>query len=241
MIYTYQGVPAYATAYNGKTMSVLGASFDLVNSNYGVTEDNIWWHKVCEALGMTMNTNNSISGSKVTGDPTGNQAGCGTRAQSLGTLPDVIMVTLGGNDFSSEVGIGSYDGSQTFPTSGSTFREAYAIMLNKIMTQYPAAEVWCQTRPLIYEKNGDIEFPEKNDNGVLLKTWNEAIADVATLFGAGVIHMEYCGMTWHNRQHFAGDYSSGRALHPNGYGQSAMANQVIKTLEPSCGTRYDLY
>lgn len=238
--YKVNGESTFVSNYAGKTMSILGASYDLVNANYGVTDTGIWWYKVCQALGMTINTNNSVSGSTVCGDPTGSTAGCGTRAQNLGTTPDVIMVTLGGNDFSQEKGIGTYDGSQTFPTSGSTFREAYAIMMKKIMEQYPLAEIWCQTRPYIYENNGSVEFPEKNDNGILFKTWNETIIDMARLFGAGIVRMDECGMTWFNRSTYGGDYSSGtgKVLHPNNKGHSLMANQVIKQLDPACQVRY---
>lgn len=238
--FKYNGDNTFVSTYNGKTMSILGASFDLVNSNYGVTSTGIWWYKVCQALGMSINTNNSISGSKVCGDPSGSDAGCGTRATSLGTAPDVIMVTLGGNDFSAEKSIGTYDGTGTFPTDGSTFREAYAIMMKKIMETYPLAEVWCQTRPYIYEHNGAVAFPEKNDNGVLFKTWNEAIIDIARLFGAGIIRLDECGLTWFNRSTYAGDYSPSAqtALHPNNKGHSLMANQIIKQLDPSCQKRY---
>ena len=238
--YNVEGNSTFISPYNGKTMSILGASFDLVNANYSVTATGIWWYKVCQALGMTINTNNSISGSMVCGDPTGSTAGCGTRATSLGTNPDVIMVTLGGNDFSQEKAIGSYDGSQTFPTDGSTFREAYAIMMKKIMETYPLAEVWVQTRPYIYENNGSVGFPEKNDNGVLFKTWNEAIEDMGRLFGAGIIRLDECGMTYFNRSTYAGDYnqSTQKSLHPNDAGHSLMANQIIKQLDPACTTRY---
>lgn len=241
-LYKVDGTLISESPYNGKTMSILGASYDLVNSNYGVTSTGIWWYKVCQALGMTINTNNSVSGSTVCGDPSGSSAGCGTRATSLdnGTAPDVIMVTVGGNDFSKEKGIGSYDGSQTFPTDGSTFREAYAIMMKKIMETYPLAEVWCQTRPYIYENNGAVEFPEKNDNGVLFKVWNETIVDMARLFGAGIVRLDECGMTWFNRSTYGGDYNSGtgKVLHPNNKGHSLIANQVIKTIDPACQTRY---
>lgn len=238
--YKLDGDSTFASPYNGKTLSILGASYDLVNASYGVTTTGIWWYKVCQALGMSINTNNSISGSTVCGDPTGSTAGCGTRAQSLGTSPDVIMVTVGGNDFSKENALGTYDGTQTFPTDGSSFREAYAIMLKKIMETYPLAEVWCQTRPYIYENNGSVGFPELNDNGVLFKTWNEAIVDMARLFGAGIVRLDECGLTYFNRSTYAGDYSSSteKSLHPNDKGHSLMANQVIKTLDPSCQIRY---
>ena len=238
--YKLNGDTTFSSPYSGKTMSILGASFDLVNADYGVTDTGIWWYKVCQALGMTINTNNSISGSTVCGSTTGSSAGCGTRATSLGTNPNVIMVTLGGNDFSQEKSIGSYDGSQTFPTDGSTFREAYAIMMKKIMETYPLAEVWCQTRPYIYEYNGAVAFPEKNDNDVLFKTWNEAIIDIARLYGAGIIRLDECGLTYFNRSTYAGDYapSTQKSLHPNDAGHSLMANQIIKQLDPACQIRY---
>lgn len=233
------------SGYAGKKLSILGASYDLVNSNYDVnSEDEIWWGKVCKALDMAILKNNSVSGSTVTGSA--ENSACQTRCEDLhlgAESPDVIIITVGGNDFKNEIPIGSYDGNGDFPTDTSTFREAYSIMLNKITTKYPEAEILVCTRPYIYECNGNVVFPEKNDNGVLLKEWNEAIIDIANLFGVRVIDQTKCGITWQNRNLFGGDYKSdtGWVLHPNKWGHSAMANEVIRTIAPWCSVRYPIF
>ena len=234
----------YNTEYKGKTLSILGASYDLVNSKYDVNnEDEIWWGMVCKALGMAVLKNNSISGSTVAGDT--ENSGCQTRCEDLhvGTdNPDVIIIAMGGNDFKNEIPLGTYDGNGDFPTDTSAFREAYAIMLNKILTKYPDAEVFVCTRPYIFECNGDVAFPEKNESGILFKEWNEAIIDIANLFGVRVVDQTKCGITWQNRKYFGGDYKedTGWVLHPNKWGQAAMANEIIRTMAPWCSTRFPI-
>lgn len=234
----------YNTEYKGKTLSILGASYDLVNSKYDVNnEDEIWWGMVCKALGMSVLKNNSISGSTVAGDT--EKSGCQTRCLDLHIgieNPDVIIIAMGGNDFKNEIPIGTYNGNGDFPTDTSTFREAYAIMLNKITTRYPDAEIFVCTRPYIFECNGDVSFPEKNDSGILFKEWNEAIIDIANLFGVRIIDQTKCGITWQNRRQFGGDYNeeTGWVLHPNKWGQAAMANEIIRTMAPWCTTRYPI-
>lgn len=243
------------SAYNGKTLSILGDSISTyagyipsenavyyTGSNCGVSSVNdTWWMKLMTALGMTLNLNNSWSGSRVTtthGEPS---AGCMTRCQDLGANPDVIIVYMGINDFNAEVDIGTYTGSGTFPTDTTKFREAYIIMLNKILTAYPSSELWVATLPYD-EKNGSVGFPEANGDNVLLSTWNEAIRDMADLAGVKILEFFKCGLTYQNMNLYMGDYSSSAhtALHPNAAGHSLLANQAIRQLDPSVTKRYSL-
>ena len=191
------------------------------------------------ALGMTLNINNSWSGSRVTTTNGDAPAGCMTRCENLGTNPDVIIVYMGINDFNNEVALGTYDGSGTFPAVTTTFREAYAIMLNKILTAYPNAEVWVCTLPYD-EKSGGIGFPEKNDNDVLLSTWNDAIRRLADLFGVKILEFSKCGLTYQNRHIYMGDYDAStlKALHPNASGHSLLANQAIRQMDGAVRKRY---
>ena len=161
MIYNAYGEPLIKSAYDGKTLSILGDSISTFagyiptgNAHYYTGENcdvfsvnDIWWKKLIDALGMTLVVNESWSGSKVTTTSGDASAGCMTRCQNLGTNPDVIIVSMGINDFDTEVDIGSYDGSGAFPTDTTKFREAYAIMLNKILTKYQNTEVWVCTLP----------------------------------------------------------------------------------------------
>lgn len=253
MIYKANGDAILKSAYAGKKISILGDSISTFsgyipsgNANYytgnncGVSSVNdIWWKKLIDALGMTLVVNESWSGSKVTTTSGDASAGCMTRCQNLGTNPDVIIVFMGINDFNTEVDIGSYDGSGAFPTDTTKFREAYAIMLNKILTKYQNTEVWVCTLPYD-EQNGNAGFPEKNGNSVLLATWNQAIRDIANLFGVKVLEHFKCGLTYQNMSIYMGDYDSQtlKGLHPNAEGHSLIANNDIRQMDASVTTRY---
>lgn len=250
-VYDVNGNVLYNSAYKGKTLSILGDSISTyigyipsgnanfyTGSNCGVNSVNdTWWMKIINAFDMTLNLNNSWSGSRVTG--TDSSAGCMSRCQNLGTNPDVIIVYMGINDFNNEVALGTYDGNGDFPTNTSTFREAYAIMLDKIMTAYPSTELWCATLPPC-ERNGSIGAPEKNGNGVLLDDFNNAIRNLAQVFGAKILEHGQCGLTYENMNIYMGDWSTSAntGLHPNAEGHSLIANNDIREMDASCTTRY---
>jgi len=244
-------------SYEGKYLSILGDSIstfiDYVpdgnvvlydGTNYGVSSvEDTWWKKIINTFRMHLCINNAWSGSHVTvygGDEV--SAGCMTRSQSLhnGTQnPDVIIVFMGINDFIHQVAIGAYDGSGTFPTDTTTFKEAYSIMLNKILTAYPRAEVFVCTLPYC-EKRGAVGFPEANLNNVLLSTWNKAIRDLADLFGVKVLEHAKCGITYQNMSIYLGDWDAGTStgLHPNAAGHSLIANNDIRQMDNTVRQRY---
>lgn len=255
-LFDYRGKEycSFASVYGGKKLSVLGDSISTfagyipsgnkvwyTGSNNGVSAvTDTWWRKLTDALGMELLVNESWSGSRVTTTGGEASAGCMARCSSLGTTnadPDVIAVYMGINDFNNGVAIGSYDGTGDFPADTTTFREAYAVMLDKILTKYPNAEVWVCTLPYC-ERNGENTFPEVNGNGVTLGAWNEAIRDLAALFGVKVLEYATCGLTYQNMDTHMGDYASGEGLHPNAAGHSLIANQAIRQMDPSVRTRY---
>lgn len=239
--YVSSAVYKVKSVYNGKSLSVLGDSISTFegyipaeNATYYPREtvssvDRTWWHKLITALGMNISVNNSWSGSRVTG--TGASAGSGARCQNLGN-PDVIIVYMGINDFNNEVPLGTYNGKSALPTSQSTFREAYAVMLNKILTKYKRAEVYCCTL-VQCERNGSEGFPEINDAGVALETYNEAIRELASAFGLKVLEHSKCGLTYQNMSIYNTD-----KLHMNADGHSLIANNDISQLDGSVRVRY---
>lgn len=249
-VYNIDGVSVndIVSVYSGKTLSILGDSISTFagyvpyptfydGTNCGVSSvHDTWWDKLMTAFNMTLNKNNSWSGSRVTTTVAESSAGCMTRCQDLGTNPDVIIVYMGINDFDNEVSLGTYDGNGNFPTDTTTFREAYAIMVHKILSAYPTSELWVCTLPPC-EKNGSIGAPEKNDSGVLLDDFNEAIRNIAHLFGAKVLEVASCGLTYENMSIYMGDWDSStqKALHPNAAGHSLIANSNIRQMD--CGVR----
>ena len=229
--------------YKNKTLSILGDSLSTFNGYlpegnphyYPLIDvqsvNDTWWMKLINALGMELNTNNSWSGAKVSGTAT--SAGSGNRATELGTSPDVIIIWMGANDFLNNVAIGNYDGKSAIPTSTNTFSDAYAVMLNKVLTTYPDAEVWVCTLHQ-FEYMNDDGFPETNNSGLTLKDYNDVILTLADAFGVRVLENHKCGMTYQNRS----KWYSGKNPHPNKAGHSMIANNAIRQMDNYIRTRY---
>ena len=130
----------------------------------GVYREDTWWQQAIDALGMELLVNNSWSGSCVFQPRKGEASvGYGDRAVNLhndhtGEEPDIIWVYIGCNDFAyykDTFGTGDAvdyssliqengDGTFTY-AAPQTACEAYAIMLHKVETRYPDAEVYCIT------------------------------------------------------------------------------------------------
>ena len=229
----------------GKTVSILGDSISTFKdyipegntnhysgSNGGVSHVNqTWWKRAMNACGMILNTNNSFSGDRVT-----NRAMTRASALDNGTDPDIILVYMGINDFNGGVALGTYNGKGTFPTTGNTFREAYAIMLDNMMTAYPQAKIYCLTLPTCQRTSADVKHPEVNGAGVYLSEYNEAIREVALALGASIIETATCGITNKNASVTMGDYATdtGLFLHPNKEGHRLISQKVIQALKNSC-------
>lgn len=217
-----------------------GNSVYYTGNNCGVTTvDDTWWKKVINALNMTLCVNQSWSGSSVTdckssyGENSYGHTDYRTSRLSEGSsIPDVIIIYMGTNDLLTlnKSSVGTYNGStDTMPTDIKTFREAYAIMLNKIITNYPEAKLYCCT--LIPNHTYS-----PTNNVSKYTAFNEAIKEVGTVFGAEIINLSACGINAHNLLAYLPE--DGGKLHPNPAGHSLIANQVIKTLDPSIRTRY---
>lgn len=241
-VYGY-AIKESGSIYNGKSLSILGDSISTFagyipsgNATYypaGTVRmvSDTWWYKLYTALGMTLDTNNSWSGSRVTTTDGETSAGCMTRCQNLGD-PDVIIVWMGINDFNNEVPVGTYDGTTALPSGTTTFREAYAVMLNKILTAYKTAEVWVCTLPQC-ERNASTGFPEINNDGVSLLEYNRAIRELADAFGVKVLDHNKCGLTYQNMSVYNPD-----ELHPNKYGHTLVANNDIGQMAAAVQHRY---
>ena len=235
-IYVTQIIGNESSVYRGKRISILGDSISTFsgwipsgNETYypsGTVQSvqDTWWKKLIDALGLVLDTNNSWSGSRVTTTGGETSAGCMTRSQSLGS-PDVIIVWMGINDFNNEVALGTYDGKSGIPTATTSFREAYGIMLNKILTAYPTAEVWVCTLPQC-ERSGSTGFPEINGNGIALVDFNIAIEELARAFGVKVLDHNRCGLTYQNMSVYNPDQ-----LHPTKGGHSLIANNDIRQMD----------
>ena len=246
-------IERYIGSYRGKKLSILGDSistfkgyvpkeneyyYDGIKSGIA-SVDELWWAKLADALGMELEVNNSWSGTRVSS--TGKLAdfsGC-LRCEDLGENPDVIIVWMGINDFIGNVSLGVYNGLGPIPTYTNSFREAYTVMLNKILAKYKTAEIWCCTLPSC-TINENRTSPEINRWHYQLNNYNDAIRELCDIFGVKVLEHATCGLTYENMDLFMGDWDAetGLALHPNAGGHSLIANNDIQQMDPTCRIRY---
>ena len=233
------------TKFIGKTMAVVG---DSISTYTGYTPSNwrvyypsgnvnnvslTFWHIVATTLGMTA-LNCAYSASSVTGDSTqtevssshagGECAGCSdVRIASLtrdGNTPDIVLITLGTNDYGNGRALGSWDEHSAIPSEGtiSNFSSAYALMLHKIKTVLPNARIFCCT---IFQRS--FGFP----TGTLsIRSYNDVIKNMADIFGCDVIDTYACGLNRYN----IGSYSVDGTLHPNAAGHKLIAEKIITEL-----------
>ena len=188
-----------------------------------------WWHQAITELNAELCVNNSWSGSRVSTTGVAGSAGCDTRCVNLHTDehdPDIIIVYLGINDFNSGVDIGTYDGTDLVPTDTETFREAYGVMLDKILTRYQDARLYVCTLPYCDRNENENAFPEKNQNNVPLSKFNDAIRELANAFGVEIIELSKCGITFHNRKKYLTD-----ELHPLQIGMDLITRKVVNTIK----------
>ena len=227
-------ISRYSDAWGGKPAGTTGWGGDTFKSA-GYKVDEIWWYRLAWATGMQINTINANAGSCCSTANPNRISGCdSSRCSSLdnGTDPDFILCEMGTNDFIYGAAIGSYDGTVDVPSDVSTFMGAYANMLKKIQTNYPNAKIFCCTiHQNLYTdyKTNSLNLPTiVNKNGVTLRDYNNAIREIAKLFGCGVIDFESCGLNIHNIADMTFDTQTNMHLHPTNSGHVLLANAALK-------------
>lgn len=215
-------------------------------SNGGVKSVNeTWWKRLIDETGMILCVNNSVSGScccsgiRTDRVEASNPTRTGGLADSDGNKPDIIIVYMGMNDYVNAAGQGTYNGTGEFPTDTSTFREAYSIMLNQIMTNYPMAKVYCCTLQHTASKSTTKRSVDYTTDGTLKRDWNNIIRELAQLFNCEIIDFESCGINAANIPYYTGDDNTdedgtsgegtlGRGLHPNTAGHELLYYEALK-------------
>ena len=244
----------YTDKLRGKKLGIVGDSISTysgyIPSGYATfypanTVQNVnqtWWKQLLEQTGMVLCVNASWSGSTIcgnTGDSTGYVGASDARVAALtdgnGNKPDIIICFIGINDFgkSNGYGCGTYEGKTAIPTATtiSNITEAYGVLLKKLENSYPNARIFvCRIMPEQFASemapsyaNG---FPNINPtDSISLPELNERIEKIAGAFGAGVIPMDKCGITFFNLSTYTGD-----KLHPNALLMEKMAQVAQQAL-----------
>ena len=234
------GAVSPPTGFEGKIMSILGDSISTFSgymlpgrpsaqypSSDITSVDQTYWMGLINDLGAVLGVNEAYGGCRVTnGHPTATPATDQTRINNLGNngVPDHIIAFVGINDFTTNVPMGKYDGRGALPVVNSTnlgtFREAYAIMINRIQLTYPMAQVWVCTFPGLNVVGGS-GFPETRPDGLTVADWCDAVAEVCTPMGCRVIALSQCGMHTLNTANFTKD-----GIHPNAAGMKLIKEQM---------------
>lgn len=229
--------------YFGKQFSILGDSvstfdgynpqgykvfYDIGNCvRSGVTAvQDTWWDKVIGYFGGELLVNNSWSGSRVTKLPGNGQlfpSGCSDeRTASLhinDVKPDVIIVYLGTNDWG--FGVKTRCKKRILgEDEHELFDEAYDIMLHKLKTNYPNADIWCCTLCETYmSKHPDFKFPSQY-GGIHIKEYNAIIRKTARRNGCRLIDLYQYKMP----------YDSFDGSHPTAMGMNTIATMMIRSM-----------
>lgn len=196
----------------------------------------MYYGLLAEAKGLNILKIDAVSGCTVTNTRT-DRYNCNEdiRIEGLAdgdTLPDVIIVEAGTNDFLLSATVGTFDQTQPLSDDISTFANAYANMLKKIQVAYPKARVICCT------VNQNLHAGYKtlvrgldtvvNGAGVTLESFNNVIKNVALAFGCEVADMSVNGITLKNCRTMTTDSTSTTAVHLNREGYRKMAEVLYK-------------
>ena len=166
---------------------------------------------------------------------------------TAGEVPDVILVFLGTNDFSYyQNTLGTYetidfgvlitdngDGTYTYAAPTTTC-EAYAIMLHKMQTRYPDAEIYClsltaRRSPDKEDSYADVGQPTE---------FNASLAAIAQKYGCTVVDLENCGID--AEANIFDTYMGDGRVHPNAQGMDKLSEAVVSAMLGADTELYDV-
>lgn len=163
-----------------------------------------WWKRLLGDTGMELCSNNSSSGSTCVGDSQsmGNlKYGCSSYRLSLmtgeqGKMPDVIIVYMGTNDLLNGVPLGDNDGTRLVEEGViENFSDAYCLILDKLESEYPIAEIYCCTLPPVGcwgTKEPFVTF--ENELGLTSQDYSQQIKTIAENRSISVLDLSECGI-----------------------------------------------
>lgn len=163
-----------------------------------------WWMRLIKDTGMELCSNDSSSGSTCVGDSLSvdnPRYGCSGYRISLltgkkGKMPDVIVVYMGTNDLLTGVPIGDNDGTQLVEEGMiENFSDAYTLILDKMASDYPAAQIYCCTLAPVGDWGTSQLFVNfVNSLGLTSADYSGRIRVIAENKGIPVIDLSDCGI-----------------------------------------------
>ena len=163
-----------------------------------------WWMRLLDDTGMELCSNGSSSGSTCVGDSLSidePKYGCSDYRISLltgqqGKMPDIIIVYMGTNDLLMGKPIGDNDGTE-FVEEGmiGDFSDGYTMMLDKLESHYPAAQIYCCTLVQVGTWGTKQPFITLTNNlGLTAEDYSKQIEKIAQNRGLPVIDLYHCGI-----------------------------------------------
>lgn len=194
-----------------------------------------WWKSLVDETGMELCANNSSSGSTCIGDSLSiddPSSGCSDGrlsflAGSQGRLPDVIVVYMGTNDLLKGIPIGDNDGTRLVEDGSiENFSDAYCMILDKLASYYPTAQIFCCTLAPVGDWGKDQPFVVfENHLGLTAGDYSDHIRVIADNKGISVIDLYDCGIEIDNLQEMTTD-----GTHLTPAGMECVKNAVLDAL-----------
>jgi len=223
--------------YEGMRVSILGDSISTypgcnpqgyavfykedIQSQTGVMQaEDTWWRRVLDTIGAQTEINASFAGGTVSGEYF--PSACLERCVGVLGDPDMIRLYSGINEYF----CGAYMGDFTTdlePENGVTFREAYAVMLKRLMQHYPKAQIWCATilRGKLLPHQVEEDPYGCNKVGRALEDYNEVIREMAGFYGCHLADLAASGIA----------YDSLDGCHPTATGMQTLARLWLEALQ----------
>ncbi len=215
------GVETDEKSFQGLSLSILGDSLSTYEGwipnectnffpmNGELTDvSETWWMKVLTATGMELCANNSSAGCTCAGDSleTGEvRYGCSTDRISLltgsqGKMPDIIIVFMGTNDLLKGVPLGDNDGTGLVKEGKvDNFSDAYTLILDKLASEYPMAQVYCCGLHPVGDWGESQPFVLLTTRGGLTaEDFSKRIEQIAHNKGLPYIDLYHCGIEVEN-------------------------------------------
>lgn len=230
----------------GKTVSILGDSISTFRDHnpegyavffpdYGEVKAvaDTWWQRVVDEFSLCLYVNGSSSGATVVGDSTGtedpacacNELRTGALTGPEGACPEIIFVYLGTNDLLKTIPLGTNDGTALVEEGEvKTFSDAYTLMIDKLQSKYPPAEIYCCTLLPVGDygtKTPYVDFV--NGSGLTAADYSGVIVQIAQNKGLFVVDLQNCGITVDNLHEMTTD-----GVHPTPAGMACITEAVAE-------------
>ena len=239
----------------GKYLSICGVSIDTYdgyipsgNSTY-YRQSNLpsvnmtWWKKLLDKTEMNLLVNNSWSGARATttnGVPSSGVHRCVNLDDDIHTPDFIIIGAFALNDWlyadignyttgtalpNYDVDLTNSDNYETYKNVIETYKGAMATMFYRIQNKYPNAKLYVMDSYNYYRNGSTLTY----SGSKAIYKCNEALYEIANMFGVEVIKLSQCGLTYVNTGTYCVEgTSSSTPIHPNDAGHTMIYREALE-------------